>query len=320
MIEESSRGNFLFMRNMDLEDLHIFRAVVQHGGIAHAARQLNRVPSNVTTRIKQLEERLSVALFRRQGRHLVLTDNGHTLLRHAQRLLQMADLAEQELQTGIAAGVLRLGSLESTAGARLPPYLSAYHQHFPEVSIELQTGITDVLLQKLAQYELDAAFVAEPFELGRFSSVPVFDDVLTLITAKGEATISQAADLQGRTVVVFPHGCSYRRRLVEWLAEEGVSPGKLLEFGSYHAIVACVAAGMGVGVISQAVLDHAVLGASVQCHPLPAALASNRTHLVWQGEMTAPVAAFMHLLQSPEAAVECMRPRAGSEAQPALVK
>ncbi|MFF7062614.1 hypothetical protein [Pseudomonas sp. NPDC008258] len=53
----------------------------------------------------------------------------------------MPDLAEQKLQTGIAAGVLRLGSLESTAGARLLPYLSAYHQHFPEVCIELQTGI-----------------------------------------------------------------------------------------------------------------------------------------------------------------------------------
>ncbi|MFF7062613.1 LysR substrate-binding domain-containing protein [Pseudomonas sp. NPDC008258] len=102
-----------------------------------------------------------------------------------------------------------------------------------------------MLLQKLALYELDAAFVAEPFEPGRCSSAPAFDDVLTLITAKGEAAITRAADLRGMTMVVFPHGCSYRRRLVEWLAAEAVSPGKLLEIGSYHAIVACVAAGMG---------------------------------------------------------------------------
>src|SRR3954453_20381857 len=87
---------FLIMRTMDLDDLHIFRSVVREGGVTRAASLLHRVPSNVTTRIKQFEERLGVALFRRQGRGLALTDAGRTLLGHAERLLQMADLAEQE--------------------------------------------------------------------------------------------------------------------------------------------------------------------------------------------------------------------------------
>ena len=41
------------MRTMDLDDLHIFRSVVREGGVVRAAARLNRVPSNVTTRIKQ---------------------------------------------------------------------------------------------------------------------------------------------------------------------------------------------------------------------------------------------------------------------------
>ncbi|MBE7203856.1 MAG: LysR family transcriptional regulator, partial [Parafilimonas terrae] len=64
------------MRTMDLDDLHIFRCVVREGGVTRAAAQLHRVPSNVTTRIKQFEERLGVALFRRQGRSLTLTEAG----------------------------------------------------------------------------------------------------------------------------------------------------------------------------------------------------------------------------------------------------
>ena len=52
---------------MDLDDLDIFRCVVREGGITRAATRLHRVPSNVTTRIKQFEERLGVPLFRRQG-------------------------------------------------------------------------------------------------------------------------------------------------------------------------------------------------------------------------------------------------------------
>ena len=99
--------------------------------------------------------------------------------------------------------------------------------------------------------------------------------------------------------MAFPHGCSYRRRLIEWLAEAGVSPGRVLELGSYHAIVACVAAGTGVAVIPAELLDQAVLGAAVQRHPLPARLRVNRTHLVWAGEASVPLRALMELLPKP---------------------
>src|SRR3712207_1001175 len=284
------------MRMMNLDDLHIFRCVVREGGVTRAASRLHRVPSNVTTRIKQFEERLGVTLFRRQGRGLALTDAGRTLLGHAERLLQMADLAEQELRSGVVRGVLRLGSLESAAGARLPPVLSAFHAQFPDVSVELQTGTTRTLLRLLERFEVEAAFVSEPFEKGRLSSLPAFDEELVLITAKGAPALRRAADLGGQTLVAFPHGCSYRRRLVEWLAEGGASPGRILDLGSYHAIVACVAAGTGAAIVPAEVLDQAVLGAVVERHPLPTRLRVNRTHLVWSGEASPPLQALMALL------------------------
>ena len=281
---------------MDLDDLHIFRCVVREGGVTRAADRLHRVPSNVTTRIKQFEGRLGVSLFRRQGRGLILTDAGRTLLGHAERLLQLADMAEQEMRSGVVRGVLRLGSLESAAGARLPPVLSAFHARYPDVSIELQTGTTSALLRRLERFEVEAAFVSEPFETGGLSSVAVFDEELVLISAKDTPALRRPADLGGRTLVAFPHGCSYRRRLMEWLAEGGASPGRILELGSYHAIVACVAAGTGVAIVPAEVLDQAVLGASVQRHPLPRRLRRNRTHLVWSGEASAPLHALANLL------------------------
>jgi DNA-binding transcriptional LysR family regulator len=143
--------------------------------------------------------------------------------------------------------------------------------------------------------------VSEPFEKGRLSSLPAFDEELVLITAKGAPALRHAADLGGQTLVAFPHGCSYRRRLVEWLAEEGASPGRILDLGSYHAIVACVAAGTGAAIVPVEVLDQAVLGAVVERHPLPARLRVNRTHLVWSGETSPPLRALMDLL--PQSAV-----------------
>jgi DNA-binding transcriptional LysR family regulator len=285
---------------MDLDDLQIFRSVVHEGGVTRAARHLHRVPSNVTTRIKQLEERLGVPLFQRRGRGLVLTDSGRVLMGHAERLLQMADTAERELR-----GVLRLGSLESAAGVRLPPLLSGFHAEYPEVSIELQTGTTQALLARLERFEIEAAFVSEPFEHERYTSVPVFQEQLVLISARGEPRPRRAADLSQRTLVTFPNGCSYRRRLLEWLAAEGVTPGKVLDLASYHAIVACVAAGIGVGIVPAELLEQAVMATDVEQHPLPARLRVNRTQLVWSGEPSEPLKALI-----------AMMPKQGSVAAP----
>ena len=281
---------------MNLDDLQIFRCVVREGGVTRAAERLHRVPSNVTTRIKQFEERLGVNLFRRQGRALALTDAGRRLLGHAERLLQMADMAEQELRSGVVRGVLRLGSLESAAGARLPPILSALHARHPDVRIELKTGTTQALLRLMDGFEIEAAFVSEPFERGALSSAPAFEEELVLITGKGATPVRRPADLRGQTVVAFPHGCSYRQRLIEWLAEDGAAPDRILELGSYHAIVACVAAGSGAAIVPAEVLDHAVVGTAVDRHPLPQRFRMNRTHLVWSGDASEPLQALMELL------------------------
>ena len=65
---------------MDLADLHIFRTVVTEGGVTRAAERLNRVQSNVTTRVRQLEEDLGVLLFIREGKRLHLSPTGRVLL------------------------------------------------------------------------------------------------------------------------------------------------------------------------------------------------------------------------------------------------
>lgn len=284
------------MRIIELGDLHIFRTVAQEGGVIRAAGRLNRVPSNVTTRIKQFEERLGVQLFRRQGRSIVLTDAGQALLGHADRLLRMAEEVEQEICSGSSRGVLRLGSLESAASVKLPPILSQYHARYPQTTIELQTGTTAGLLRLLGHYDIEAAFVSEPFDQGGMSSIAVFEEELVLITARGAPPIRKASELANQTVVAFPHGCSYRRRFIEWLAEDGVSPERFLDLGSYHAIVACVAAGSGIAIVPAGVLDNATVGQFVDRHPLPARLRTNRTHLVWTGEASSKLRTLIDML------------------------
>lgn len=271
------------MRSIDLESLEIFRAVVQEGGIVRAAGKLNRVQSNVTTRIKQLEERLGLALFRRQGRSLVLSPEGDVLLSYAQRLFRLADEAESELRTGKPMGVFRIGSLESTAGSRLAPILSRFHRLYPAVVVELVTGTTGALIQRVTNFEIEAAFVSEPFTAPGLDALKVFEEELVLITSKEREHVTRASDLSGSTLIAFANGCSYRKRLEDWLGAGGVMPARTLEFGSYQAMIACVAAGTGFALVPRSLLLALRAAGDVKQHELPARIRRNHTHLVWNG-------------------------------------
>jgi DNA-binding transcriptional LysR family regulator len=271
------------MRTIDLESLEIFRAVVQEGGIVRAASKLNRVQSNVTTRVKQLEERLGLQLFRRQGRSLVLSPEGELLLSYAERLFRLADEAESELRNGKPMGVFRVGSLESTAGSRLAPILSRFHRLYPGVVVELVTGTTGALVQRVSNFEIEAAFISEPFTAPGLEALKVFEEELVLITARDAAEVTSPKDLRGSTLIAFANGCSYRKRMEDWLGTAGVMPARTLEFASYQAMIACVAAGTGFAMVPKSLLFALRAASDVKQHELPARVRRNHTHLVWNG-------------------------------------
>src|SRR5256712_9117966 len=147
---------------MDLAALHIFKTVAETGGITKAAARLHRVQSNVTTRVKQLEESLGTPLFHRHKRRLTLSAEGKLLLAYAERLLRLSSEAQAALRSGAPRGTLRIGSLESTAATRLPPVLSGYHAAYPEVRLEAGTGTTRPLGAPVLCGDLQAALLAHP--------------------------------------------------------------------------------------------------------------------------------------------------------------
>jgi len=270
------------MRNIDLDSLHIFKAVVDYGGITKAASQLNRVQSNITTRVKNLEGRLGVKLFQRQNGKMILSSEGKLLLAYAERLLRLSSEAEAALRSGIPRGTLRIGTMESTAAARLPALLARFHRNYPDVQIELVTGTSGALIGKVHRFEIEAAFVAEPFTAAELETQQAFIEELVLITPKNSPEIGTPQDLQKRTVIAFSTGCSYRRILEDWLGMSAVVPDRVLELASYHAIVACVAAGSGIAITPRSVLDAMRAEKEVAAYPLPVRVAKAKTQLVWR--------------------------------------
>jgi DNA-binding transcriptional LysR family regulator len=283
---------------MDLADLQVFKSVVDEGGVIKAAHKLHRVPSGVTTRIKQLEASMGVKLFHRDRQRLHLSPAGELLLDYADRLIRLSDEARDVVSGTTPRGLFRLGALESTAASRLPRLLADFHRRYPEVRLELATGTNDALLRQLAERRLDAAYIAESPAERTFDHVAVFAERLTLISAPDHPPIRRPRDVEGLSIIAFPDGCAYRRALQRWLGRDGLASRRVLELASYHAMIACVAAGAGIALMPHAVLD-AMPQARLRRHDLPKAQAEITTPLVWRrGELSAAVLALRGLVAS----------------------
>jgi len=274
---------------MEISDLRIFRAVVRSGGITLAARQLNRVQSNITTRIRQLERELGVLLFVREGKRLRLSNEGKILLDHAEQILALAEQARRAVHEAKPFGVFRLGTMESTAAARLPQPLCDYHERYPEVAIELQTGAPREQIALLVSGELDAALIAEPVNDERLNTLAVFEEELVIVGSAKHLPIITPHDVHSRTALVFHPGCPHRTRLEGWFARAGVSIERIVELTSYHAMLGCAAAGMGIALMPLSVLKTYSERSRLSVHPIHEPdFNKAKTLLVWRKSVQHP--------------------------------
>ena len=236
---------------MDRRSLQTFRTVAETGSVSAAAGRLHCVQSAVTARIRRLEEEIGVMLFRRSRRGMRPTPAGEVLLDYAVRVLRLLDSAERAMRdlTG-NGGLLRLGTMETTLAARLPPLLAAFRRRHPEVRLRLSSGPTDDLLRALLADELDAALVGGRVQHPELLAEPVFVEEMVLVMPPG---VRDPAALEDRLLFVFRRGCAYRAFAEQWLRRSGLAPVEIAELGTLEGILGCVAAGLGLTLLPRSV-------------------------------------------------------------------
>lgn len=256
---------------MDVRDLIVFETVARHGAMNRAAAALNTVQSNVTARIRSLEDELSLRLFERTTRGVTLTPAGRRLLPHACEMIRRLDDAKRAaLDDGTPRGPLRIGSLETTAAVRLTPILTDYVAAYPEVDFVLRTGTTLEMIEAVRNRDLDGAFVCGPVEDPGLAQRAVFREEMVLMTGARFGSVESALTDPRLRILVLRAGCSYRQRLEEILARRGIAGARVLEFGTIEAIVGCCAAGIGITLLPKSVTDRTRFGPAVATHALPA--------------------------------------------------
>jgi len=254
---------------MDAADLRIFESVARNGSMNRAALELHTVQSNVTARVRLLEEELGAPLFHRHHRGVELTAAGRRLLPFSRQMARLLDDARSAVKDdGVPRGPLILGTLETTAALRMPDVLASFALACPQVDMVVRTGTTASLIEDVLQYRLDGAFVAGPVHHEDLSTEAFFREEMVLVTARHIRSIAELAQSGDVKTIVFRIGCSYRTRLDIVLARHSLRVSTPLEFGSLDAMLGCVAAGVGVTLLPKGVVATAWREGRVAVHDI----------------------------------------------------
>ncbi|WP_050419001.1 LysR family transcriptional regulator [Bradyrhizobium tropiciagri] len=241
------------MKNLNLDYLESFAAVIDSGSFSAAAERLQLTQPAVSLQVRQLEKSLNATLIERVGRRARPTAAGVALLSHAQQINAAVTSAVDAVaqQTTGTAGRVRLGTGATACIFLLPPILRELRAALPSLEITVTTGNTAEIARAVEDNTIDIALVTLPVSGRSFEITPVMNDEFVLIAPremKLPARITPEV-LATRPVLLFEPGGNTRRTADEWLARGGVSLKPLMSLGSVEAIKEMVRAGLGCAIL-----------------------------------------------------------------------
>ena len=223
---------------MNTTQLETFLKITETQNFTAAANLLGYAQSTVTMQIKQLEEELGCLLFERLGKKVVLTPEGRKLSAYAERMMQL----EREIMLEVPearepAGVIRLGVSESLCYHGLPQILLEYKKKFPGVDIRLSFIMHDTFPAMLKSGALDLAYSLNPaMDYPDLEMLYEKPETLGFYAAPDHFLSRQEQidekDLARVPLLLTSHSCSFRRMLLEDLADNSVTPQIALETSS----------------------------------------------------------------------------------------
>jgi len=267
------------------QQLEYLVAIARCDRWADAAAEVGVSPSALSQGIAELERRLGVALFERDGRRRVPTADHAEVLRYAEATLA----ATHDLERWLAArregatGVVRLGMIDAAATHHFRDVLRRHRRHRPEVDLRLAVSPSRDLLDRLARAELDLAVCVEPAEVREgITWDPLLDDPLSVVapppSGTGSSSVAPASGTGSGSVapasgtgsgsvarspagwgpwVSFPSGSHTRELVADALRSAGASFHVVAESHQPEVLREMVLLGVGWSVLPLRGLDGA---------------------------------------------------------------
>ena len=239
--------------NLSVQQLDYFVAVHEAPTWGDAAAAVGVTPSALSQGLAELERRLGVTLFARDGRRRVPTEAAGVVLDHAHAVLaRTQDLARwAERRRAGAAGGVRVGMIDAAATIHCAASLAAFRAERPDVDLRLQVSPSGELLRDLAAARLDIVVCVAPAALpDGLTATPLLDEDLAVY-----APIDGPRRAWGPWVT-YPVGSETRARVLDALRRAGHSVTVVAESHQPEVLAQMVALGIGWSVLPVTQLER----------------------------------------------------------------
>lgn len=242
---------------MDWDKLRVFHAVAEAGSFTHAGEALNLSQSAVSRQISALEESLSVPLFHRHARGLILTEQGELLFRTARDVFAKLSMAEGMISESKdrPSGPLKITTTVAFGSTWLTPRIREFLDLYPEIEVSLVVDDTEL---DLSMREADVAIRMSPPRQPDLIQRHLVSIKVHVYAApeyvKRYGIPQKPEDLDKHRIIVYGEDARPPRQETNWLLEAGTKPGKerkpILTVNNLYAILRAVKSGLGIAAFS----------------------------------------------------------------------
>jgi DNA-binding transcriptional LysR family regulator len=252
-------------RDLQLDWLKCFVAVVDAGSLSAAAVDIHRSQSAVSMQLKKLEEALGHRLLARDSHTQHLTTEGHTLLGYARRMLDLHAEAQAALRPHEVTGQVRLGVPDDYAAQYLTPVLKRFASQYSAVEIALTCEQSTALIPRIARNELDLALVSRDHPR---RGTLLFHEPMVWVGSAQFALWHR----DPLPIAVYEDESLARRGAIQSLAQQGRRYRVVYHSSSLAGQIAAVESGLAVAALTRcsAPAHLQVLGSAQGLGPLPA--------------------------------------------------
>ncbi len=193
---------------MDIRQLRYFVRILEARSFTKASEKLRIAQPALGLQIRKLEDELGVQLLVRHSRGVSPTEAGLLLARHAEVLIKQLDRARQDLIdfSGPPRGSLSLGMTPTTSLVLAAALVKRCKRDLPGVSVSIVEGLSETLMEWVADGRLDLAFTYNPHAVKGLACEPLLSEDLFFIgPGSGAAAVGapvRFADIAGRPLVL----------------------------------------------------------------------------------------------------------------------
>ncbi|MET0066666.1 MAG: LysR family transcriptional regulator [Candidatus Thiodiazotropha sp.] len=240
---------------IELNHLRILAALQKHGTLTAAADDLCLTQSALSHQIRHLEDRLGIAVWRKQGRRLRLTRAGHLLWQTAEKILPVLYQTEQTLKAYADGkrGVLRIGVECYPCYEWLTGVVAEYLRAVIDVEVDIFQRFRFSGIQGLQNFAIDLLITPDPYEQSGLVFEPLLSYELELLVADTHPLAEESwvtpHQLAGETLITFPVEAERLDILSEFLGPAGVSPAVHRQIESVEIMLQLTALQRGIAAL-----------------------------------------------------------------------